>query len=514
MANVIIKNKILNTLALGARKARGICIATIVAVGVFAGNSSSAVAQGMETNCQVDSTASPRSVGCDFRLQSLTQPEDVNLTVNGTRLADPAFEPFAASGKASAWLYLIDTSNPRRAATVKANAEFVRSQMTLTSQNRLAGVATFASEMVSVLPIAPTHVNRDARINAIIADGVATEFFANSLAAIEMLNDVEADRKALVIMSDGKAEDTAYSLDDVVAAAREAGVIIIGLGYAESATETPSLQSIRRLAEETGGAFRSVVSGSDLPDDFVSNMQRFLENGGTVSAPLPEALSGDVAVQVEVELRNGTTINAEQTVAVESAPAEIQEDPQTLAGQIFGMFDGMFPGASDWADTNGGLALALLALPLALLIGLIVFLMNRRDQSAPEEVGDVVIEDEFETTTIFDSAETDISTRAIKPASSGEFGYFEVVGNEAVKYPLDRQSVSVGRHSDNDIQLSNDSVHRHHAHVHISNTGSVTIKDLDTTNGVLVNGRKMGSAELQTGDMIELGEVRLRYNNN
>lgn len=35
--------------------------------------------------------------------------------------------------------------------------------------------------------------------------------------------------------------------------------------------------------------------------------------------------------------------------------------------------------------------------------------------------------------------------------------------------------------------------------------------DLDTVNGVVVNGKKVKSCKLTDGDVIELGEVRMRF---
>ena len=44
-----------------------------------------------------------------------------------------------------------------------------------------------------------------------------------------------------------------------------------------------------------------------------------------------------------------------------------------------------------------------------------------------------------------------------------------------------------------------------------SSSGVFTIMDLNTENGVIVNGEKVTRAELLDHDLIELGEVRLRF---
>lgn len=473
-----------------------------------------AAATELETACSADNAVVPRMVECDFRITEPVNPDSIVMTANGETLVEAAFEPFSSSGRASAWLYLIDVSNPARAGTVRENAEFVTSQLALASERRLMGVSTFASQLDSVLPIAAIHHDRDAQMSEIRAEGVATEFFANTLEAIKQLDAAEADRKVLVIMSDGKAEDTAYSLDDVVEAAREADITIIGLGYAETASQTPSLQSIRRLAEETGGTSRDVVAGASLPDRFASTLVRYIENGGAIRAPLADQ-AGDVLIGLDVTLPSGAVLTASQTVAVSQVAPDVEPVEPTFLSRIYGVF-----GAQDWAAANPALAVLLLLLPILLVAVIVGLLVSRRrgdgqDMPEPPESTQPIdpIEDETPVTSIVGEAEEAAAapTRTVSTTKGGAFGYFEVVGNERTRFPIDTQAASIGRHSDNDIQLVNDSVHRHHAHLHVSNEGQATIHDLDTTNGVLVNGQRITTVDLQPGDMIELGEVRLRY---
>ncbi|UYO51044.1 FHA domain-containing protein [Rhodopseudomonas palustris] len=69
----------------------------------------------------------------------------------------------------------------------------------------------------------------------------------------------------------------------------------------------------------------------------------------------------------------------------------------------------------------------------------------------------------------------------------------------------------IGRNRDNDLVLSNSSVHRSHAVLSRDPAGRFTIVDLDTANGVKVNGAPIKSNELNDGDVVELGEVRMRF---
>ncbi|MGB7334696.1 MAG: FHA domain-containing protein [Salaquimonas sp.] len=422
-------------------------------------------------------------------------------------MKDSSFKPFGSDEQKSAWLYLIDTSNPKRQSIVTRNAELVAGQVRNSNDRRLVGVASFSSGMEMILPIAAVHNNTDARLSSIKATGVTTEFFAASLEAVKRLASVQADRKALVIFSDGEAEDTAYSREDVVKAARDAGVIIIGLGYADA--ESTNLQQVRRLAEETNGAYQSVIGSERLPDEFVANLNRYLENGGTVVANL-EDQSGDVDINLALTMPDGNTVSASQTVSVAALPAEIEPEPDTFIGNIYKIFSFISPGASKWANANSIMATLLLSIPLLLIGGILAAVSMRKK----DEIFETDFMDEEPVTGLIDDSfaeNPELATRAISAGGVGAFGYFEIVGNEATKYQIQSYSVSIGRHSDNDFQLSNDSVHRHHAHVHVSPEGQPTIHDLDTTNGIYVNSQKVASAQLKAGDLIEMGEVRLRY---
>jgi hypothetical protein len=70
----------------------------------------------------------------------------------------------------------------------------------------------------------------------------------------------------------------------------------------------------------------------------------------------------------------------------------------------------------------------------------------------------------------------------------------------------------VGRSRDCDIVLADANVSRRHAEVRPAAAGTWTISDLESTNGVLVNGHRVAGAEqLQTGDRIALGTAEIGF---
>ena len=105
-----------------------------------------------------------------------------------------------------------------------------------------------------------------------------------------------------------------------------------------------------------------------------------------------------------------------------------------------------------------------------------------------------------------------ISTMAVQSALAEQPARLMVIsrllsGNEFV---LDRPSLVLGRTPENDIILNHKSISRHHAKI-VREGDRHVILDLESANGVRVGGVEHDRVELQGGDVIELGEVKLRF---
>ena len=83
----------------------------------------------------------------------------------------------------------------------------------------------------------------------------------------------------------------------------------------------------------------------------------------------------------------------------------------------------------------------------------------------------------------------------------------ELAGSE---FPLTRSEMLMGRTEENDIVLAHRSVSSRHAKI-VYDGGIYRIIDMDSANGVLVNGEEYARVDLRRGDTIELGHVRIRY---
>lgn len=74
------------------------------------------------------------------------------------------------------------------------------------------------------------------------------------------------------------------------------------------------------------------------------------------------------------------------------------------------------------------------------------------------------------------------------------------------------RSIKIGKDTNNDVVISNSTVSRQHAVVTISDDGTTTIRDLNSTNGTYVNGKRItGETSLKPGDKVQLGNHLITY---
>jgi pSer/pThr/pTyr-binding forkhead associated (FHA) protein len=107
-----------------------------------------------------------------------------------------------------------------------------------------------------------------------------------------------------------------------------------------------------------------------------------------------------------------------------------------------------------------------------------------------------------------------IPVRALGPAPEAAPmpGRLVVLSTElaGTEFLLDRPSAVIGRTDENDIQINHRSISRHHAKL-VRDQDRYTIVDLQSANGVRVNGEDYERIELNPGDVVELGHVKLRF---
>ena len=83
-------------------------------------------------------------------------------------------------------------------------------------------------------------------------------------------------------------------------------------------------------------------------------------------------------------------------------------------------------------------------------------------------------------------------------------------GQDIQEFVLDKKDITIGRTATNDIAIDNLSISGHHATVYSTASGPELV-DMNSTNGTLVNDRKIDRHHLQDGDIITIGKHQLLF---
>jgi hypothetical protein len=365
----------------------------------------------------------------------------------------------------------VDVSDPARLATVSQQRTLLREWFaTMNGTHYLLGLAVFADRMRVMAPLGSDTANLSEALTKVVAAGHSTAFYRSILDGLALLKNVKASRKSLWVFSDGIAEDTAYQHEDVVLAARDAKAIIVGLGYPERDSQRPELQRLRRLAEETGGYFVTAQRG-ELAPRTLTDILTVIDGGGNFSLDFPH-LVGRHQVTVRLLAVNGGVY--EKRVEILGPPSVTPTKVTTISP--------LQKQSVAWQNQSGATALAwrwwvIISGP-AVVVGMLMLwrlLRHRRDRRKHAVLARLIAIDSGE--------ELHVHTTLCR----------------------------IGRAPDNELCLENDSVSAHHAELHRRRDGMFSIFDLASTNGVWVNGKPISSYSLRNDDIVELGDVRLRF---
>ncbi len=76
-------------------------------------------------------------------------------------------------------------------------------------------------------------------------------------------------------------------------------------------------------------------------------------------------------------------------------------------------------------------------------------------------------------------------------------------------FPLESR-LTIGRGEENDIRLSDPTISRHHTLIYLED-GRAVVEDMGSRNGTYLNGERVSTSVLTSGDVIWVGDVALRF---
>jgi pSer/pThr/pTyr-binding forkhead associated (FHA) protein len=79
------------------------------------------------------------------------------------------------------------------------------------------------------------------------------------------------------------------------------------------------------------------------------------------------------------------------------------------------------------------------------------------------------------------------------------------------EFPCSKTELRIGRTDDNDIAIDHRSLSRTHCKVVREDSGEWKVIDMQSANGLMVNGESYAQVTLRMGDVLELGHVKLKF---
>ena len=157
------------------------------------------------------------------------------------------------------------------------------------------------------------------------------------------------------------------------------------------------------------------------------------------------------------------------------------------------------------------LALVLPVLILLPLVALISFAIHRAGRAKARRAVERRLLDRAEEASDW----TPQPATGIGIPAWGSQAWLTVEGKGDGTVPLAGKVIRIGRNEDNDIRLTDKSVHRYHAVIERTPEEAFVITDLsgEHGNGIRVNGARTAKAQLSDGDVIELGRAKLKFEN-
>lgn len=197
--------------------------------------------------------------------------ENVRLTLN-RRPVDPSdmYAVFADSARLGV-VFVVDRSGSVGEASLRQVRRAIQYVSATFSPHDQIGLVTFDSDVRVPAPVGTSREEFERRVK-VIRQGSDTALHDAIQRGSEMLNAASADRRALMVFSDGRDTRSALSAEDIEATLRTTGWPVYAFGVGEEVDPT----ALQRFASITNGEYISGIDKSSL-SSLYSRLVRPLE---------------------------------------------------------------------------------------------------------------------------------------------------------------------------------------------------------------------------------------------
>lgn len=414
------------------------------------------------------------------------------------------------------YLLMVDTSGSMRGDWENAK-QSMKAWVNLLPKH--IGIYQFSESFSTVVEVnsALSKAQLLSNVDTIEQAGRDTQLFLAVSKALEKAKSCPTSRKHLVIISDGDAEDKAYTLDGVIDEANAQAVSIHTVGFGDLSRSQTSLklEVLKTLSEKTGGLYQHFSSLDTLRNN-ITNELKTHTLAGVVSVDAKTLPYGTEALLLSVKLTDTAGNNALQTAKVSVVDTKHFDNLLVTISQ-------QFNGANPWLVIIG---FGLLCLFVLLLL-FVIRMRNKRKRADAEakklaeaEIARKKHEEAISAAVkdVVDQIETFKPDEAV--IEEGE-PYGWLVDDNGDHHPLIKFSTTIGRYDENDVTLDGGAVGRQHAILDYKE-GVFIWTDRATTNKTKIfknlgndtydDGNEVdGSEHIRPGDKVVCGNTTLEF---
>ncbi|WP_227021192.1 FHA domain-containing protein [Oceaniferula marina] len=253
----------------------------------------------------------PNLVRFEYKLNPYEEVTGVSVKSDADELFPKLLSYVDQPDAKTAVLFLIDTSNPRRGKEVEQARKLVMDTLSAADATRhVIGVYPFHGQIdEGFAPMGTPLKELQEKAKTIKANGINTILYGSALKAIGILEKTEAERKAIVIISDWKSEDNVMDAKGFVQKAetllRNGKIVCHSVILAEE--DQSEVDTAEHLAESTGGQVVKVSKKNlRIPASFAGELLLHLESGGQAVVDLTGREQA-AKVVFEVQTKSGAT---------------------------------------------------------------------------------------------------------------------------------------------------------------------------------------------------------------
>lgn len=425
---------------------------------------------------------------CDYRTLLVGQPVSLSVSHNETVFPTINEAIHADQTLTTAILFLVDVSDPARQNVIDQNKAHIQTLLGSTNHDYQFGLAVFDKTMRIHSSVDQPLSSLHTALTNLKAEGYTTEFYRGLLKAIDYLATVDAARKVIIVFSDGQAEDQAYFHTDVVKAARQSRIIVNSIGYPRSLALSVALQTLRRISEETGGIYKETNIHYQLPKADIRQLLDNIKQSHSVSFDLTNNPSETIALTIQAATAS-QTFSIPVKVHIKPVADPIQTTPQPLIQTPPALSPAETLATTQPRNTLLWHGLPMILITIAIVLLFILFLIWRQNSKAASDA-------------------------VSAPAKNDDKAYaYLIIENDPAmpRHPITSLIWRIGRSGNNELKIDDVSISRQHAEIHKNHDGTFDIVDTNSKNGVYINNEQIKNAILNEGDVIEIGDIVLRF---